>query len=141
MSNTTKPTLDDDLLDIDTDAGSEAEQESSNLSLSDLQPKEALTFTLADGSSINFKQPEDMSSDDVAIMTSLDKRMTTAIERMQKNHKDDNAKQLLDRTTSHFIRLILPDLPESVLSGFKLGQKTKLVRWWNEHTGAETKKG
>lgn len=130
--------IDEDLKDDDL-TDDTASQETSTFSFADLQPKEGLDFELADGSKIPFKQPEDMTSDDVAIMSSLEKRMNAAIEQMQKNFRDEKAKAAMDKLTSHFIRLILPDLPEEALTGFKLGQKTKLVRWWNEHTGAEKK--
>jgi hypothetical protein len=126
--------------DLDTlDDAEPQEIESKNLSFSDLFPKDHPTFTLPDGSVINFVLQEELDTAGFAEVTSLRKHSSIVLEQLEKNPRDEVALKKFERYSFRFVATILPGMPADVLKKLTLGQRGKIMQFWTAQTGGEQK--
>jgi hypothetical protein len=103
----------------------------SNLSFEELS-LERPTFTLEDGTEIEFRVQTDFDAVDAAKAAGLQKKFDNLRKRLQARQDDVKAAEKMHDAYGEFVHMILPDLPVDVLNGLKTGQRLRLIQWWNQ---------
>lgn len=110
---------------------------SATLAFSELVP-ERDRFELADGEVIEFMSMADLDAVDAARTMAIQKR----IEGIQMDNLTEENAIKLNEVLADLIRIILPEMPEDILTGLKTGQRLMIIRFWSDHNKpGETKNG
>ena len=89
------------------------------------------TFTDQDGAVYEFRSRMDFSMEHLALANKLQRALSGALDRLAEVPEDESSASVFERTVNEVIGMALPDLPEMRRKEMTLGQKTKIVEWWN----------
>ena len=107
------------------------------LLFADLFPEERDTFTLEDGESIEFLNPEDMGSEDLAAVMRAQKGFEEGIGRLGVNPGDLKAIKMMETSALVFVKTILPDIPDKLVLRLNTGKMAKIMEWWTDRHAVE----
>jgi hypothetical protein len=122
-----------DLQDFDDELP--AANDAGNLSYEELFSISRPTFTLKDGSVIEFRTPADFVDEEVGRFTRLRKLLDGNLKRMEAHPDDAAAIASFKKNSQMFLKMILPDIPDELLRALTLGQRDQLMRFWLRETG------
>ena len=102
-----------------------------NFSLVDLIPQPD-TFTDKDGSQYDVRPSADFSASDLAMLTRLQKRVSTQATGLQSDDDDASAKAAtaLDQAVNDLFTLVVPTLPIERRDAVALNMKMAFLNWW-----------
>ena len=107
----------------------------SNLDFTLLIP-ERDTFTDSGGAVYEFRSRMDFSVEHIALANRLQRTLSGALDRLTEAPEDENNAAVFERTVNEVLGMALPDLPETRRKEMTLGQKTKIVEWWNKRNAS-----
>jgi len=87
-------------------------------------------FEDTDGRKYEFRSGKDFGAVDKARANRMRNEMAAAMDALTKDEADEGAAQRFERSTTDFVRLILPTLPDERLQALSLGQKAAIAQWW-----------
>jgi len=94
------------------------------------------TFTDQDGAVYEFRSRMDFSMEHLALANKLQRALSGALDRLAEVPEDESSASVFERTVNEVIGMALPDLPETRRKEMTLGQKTKIVEWWNKRNAS-----
>ena len=102
-----------------------------NLNFADLIP-ERDTFTDTSGQVYEFLNRTDFGVVETARLSKAQTVVEASLERVKADTADEEAALAFESAVNDVLGLILPGLSRERLAGFTLGQKSAIVKYWNE---------
>lgn len=110
------------------------------LTLKELFVETKLQFDLGDGKMIDFKDPNAITTQESARMMKLQKMTDSALKVIERDPENQDGIKRFDRLVSEFVRFILPDLPDTVLTNLGYMKKSRILQYWMDHSGFNRQK-
>ena len=107
------------------------------LIFADLFPEERDTFTLEDGGSIDFLNPEDMGAEDLAAVMRAQRGFEQGINLLGSDPGNIKAIKMMETSARVFVKTILPEIPDKLMSRLNTGRMAKIMEWWTDRHAVE----